>query len=130
MRPKFRAWDKIGIQMINDIWIDIENNWMVLADNDALCCYGKMKKNDVVLEQYTGRKDKKQNDAYLSDIAIDEFDQRWVVVWDDENAGYVLLLEGVAWADADESSVMLMQAIKDMEIIGTIHDEESKEIEP
>ena len=137
---KFRAWDRLckcywyqGFAISPDGRVENLHGDIPKARIQAGWTIDKSYDSNLTgfdLEEYTGLKDKKQNDAYLSDIAIDEFDQRWVVVWDDENAGYVLLLEGVAWADADESSVMLMQAIKDMEIIGTIHDEESKEIEP
>ena len=125
---KFRVWDKAGQQMITEIWIDIENNWMVMSDNDALMCYGKMKKEEVIFMQFTGLKDESGKEIYEEDIVrFGDFEPGFVHIGHyidkqsgpcGDHAGY-----GVYFDFGNvHPEILTAERSDDVEIIGNIHE--------
>lgn len=101
-----------------------------ILDSEAYWKCSWYNKNDYIdhdtKDQFTGLKDKNGKDSYRLDIALDEFGQKWVMTWDDGNAGFCLILLGKTLENAEDEEVLMACAIKDMEIIGTVHDKDKK----
>lgn len=86
---KFRAWDKKHKEMILDIAIFPEYNWLVMSDNDALAEREQAKKGQIILMQYTGLNDKNGKEIYEGDIvSVDYKEEKAVVEY--EHGGFIV----------------------------------------
>lgn len=127
---KFRAWDKITNRYYVVSTLEYADNgelcevWladiMVIETNDA-CRNPK----DVILEQYTGLKDKNGKEIYEGDIIQEEIDFNskmtdgvftYVVEWDNDTLSYGLRGSGNSIHDE------LWEVNASVEIVGNIHE--------
>ena len=134
---KFRAWDKNEKKWIeneNYLYLDPDG---LLYDYDSWDKYFMDVTKDVIVEQYTGLKDKTGKEIYEGDILkTEQLDSNLDVdIWTMEEIGTavvtVSLYDGVCisddsygWDIFDENSIYNLQYI---EIIGNIHSGENNE---
>lgn len=119
---KFRAWDTEAKCYVKDP-ILTDNFGQVYevceeASNKRGTCLITHKPN-VILEQYTGLKDKNGKEIYEGDIFEDDYNGGYEVVkWIDERAAFCLCYMGYE-RDVEE---FYTRYTNEMEVIGNIHE--------
>lgn len=114
---KFRAWDKVGEEMVlpNEIFevlISMDNKVFAMVKNNDNSI-GKIDRNNTVIMQYTGLKDKNGIEIYEKDIVCDYHKEEYgLVVF--EGGGY--LCEWETHADS------LCNELDYIEVIGNIYE--------
>lgn len=97
---KFRAWYKSGKKMIYNIQNEFEERIELGMD----CFSDYLNKDDFVIEQYTGIKDKNGKEIYEGDIVSKHNsdtkgvvkqvkDGQWAIYWDNVPDGYYVLFK-------------------------------------
>ena len=120
---KFRAWDKVKKRWIkDDITIAFDGLVRILSiDGPSKLVANK----DVVIEFYTGFKDKNGKEIYEGDIfrASIQNPALSIVKWDGEKARFRL------WEIPEErwSDTTISYASKNFEIIGNVHQEQGND---
>ena len=118
---KFRIWLKEKRQMIQDVHICPEYEWLVMSDNDALeeICYSVSEK-ELIWMQYTGLKDENGVEVYEGDKVM--FDHEWtepneigVITWNKDTASFQIK------GHIPSSS---MKHLDRMKVIGNIYENE------
>lgn len=143
MRPiKFRAWDKINEKMYDVTVIDFESESVQVLHFDewdsvdpktkkpVRCCfmkkYGKhLSFDDIVLEEFTGLKDKNGKEIYEGDkvriIWPTSMKDNYKVEWVHRAKAH---LGGFQYSEMDNSKYYTGSVDHNVEVIGTIHDKE------
>ncbi len=99
---EFRAWNKCLKTYIDWTMICAYHDLTSLISNDG-----------VIIEQYTGLKDKNKNKIYEGDRLFDEHNEEWAtVIFDD----------GKFFAKFETCIIDLWEVCDDLDVRGTIHD--------
>lgn len=121
MELKFRAWNKNFEEYAEVAKIDFLNNDVWIIDPD-LNSPEQMDMSEVILEQYTGMKDKNGKEIYVGDVFKIKHGYNWKkesyfeVVFS-RSFGYILRNENGDWFPLKDKA-------KEYEVIGNIHERE------
>lgn len=83
---KFRFWHLAEKKMIDWFWIT-QNAWNSFRGDQPISLlfdFLTVKKDQVVIQQFTGLQDCDEKDAYESDIIQDETGNIYIITWSDE----------------------------------------------
>jgi len=127
---KFRAWDKkyecyVKVESIDfDFHGNIDSVWVDCEEHHH--DHSVLNADEVILEQYTGLKDKNDKEIYEGDIIKQlmyvlegkEHTTTWVVRWDKEECCFKLhYLSGSLFGDS------MMADDEEYKVIGNIHED-------
>lgn len=124
---KFRAWDNKYKEMIPDIHIAPEYDWLVLSDNDALAerdNRGRKSSEEYILMQYTGLKDKNGQEIYEGDVITWEGvdgSQSAVVTWCEGLAKFCVEFDVEFDADGPAYGFSKQESESRITVIGNIY---------
>lgn len=108
---KFRAWSNEHNRYCDFVTLDEQGRWVGWTKTSGVF----LTTLDIIVEQYTGLKDKNGKEIYEGDIV------RWVDDYD-ENA-YINFDEGCFWVNWPINSERINgDMVDDLEVIGNIHE--------
>ena len=109
---EFRAWDKENNEMFIPLGVSSEGEVLIDMGYDSPDYWGY---DRCVIMQYTGLKDKNGKKIFEGDIIKNEYDETYLVVYEDANAAFIM------YGKEEDYSLHLYEE-QIPEVIGNIHD--------
>ena len=109
---KFRAWEVA------------KNNWMKMDDGETyyIPLPRLMKDGSVIIEQYTGLKDKNGKEIYEGDIIEDTRGNIWECLWSETSSGWAFRRKFMSEDDFMASDDISDDWLERSKIVGNIHE--------